>query len=142
MTFKINEGHQGGIIKLTNVVSMFNAGCKLNLEKIVQECENAEYKEEKFKRVEMKFKGFTDSPGSTALINSSGKINITGVKSEELAKEVGKTCVARLKEIGYDAQFNEFEIVNMYATYNFGFQINLMKLIFLVVKKWKISKIV
>ena len=43
MTFKINEGHQGGIIKLTNVVSMFNAGCKLNLEKIVQECENAEY---------------------------------------------------------------------------------------------------
>jgi len=44
MTFKINEGHQGGIIKLTNVVSMFNAGCKLNLKKIAQECENAEYK--------------------------------------------------------------------------------------------------
>jgi len=43
MTFKINEGHQGGIIKLTNVVSMFNAGCKLNLKKIAQECENAEY---------------------------------------------------------------------------------------------------
>ena len=44
MTFKTNEGHQGGIIKLTNVVSMFNAGCKLNLKKIAQECENAEYK--------------------------------------------------------------------------------------------------
>lgn len=128
MTFKANEGHQGGIIKLTNVVSMFNAGCKLNLKKIAQECEDAEYKEEKFIRVEMKFKGFTDSPGATALINSSGKINLTGVKSKELAKEVGKTCVARLKEIGYDAQFNEFEIVNMYATYNFGFKINLMKL--------------
>ena len=36
----------------------------------------------------MKFKGFADSPEATALINSSGKINLTGVKSEELAKEV------------------------------------------------------
>ena len=127
-TFKTNEGHQNGIIQLNNVVSTFNAGCELNLEKITQECENCQYKEKPFKRVKMKFKGYTDSPKATALINSSGIINITGVKSEDTSKEVGKTCVARLKEIGYDAQFNDFKLVNMYAAYNFGFKIDLKKL--------------
>ena len=64
---------------LQNVVATANLNCKkLDLRKIAQWCRNAEYNPSRFSAVIMRIR----NPKTTALIFSTGKIVITGAKSE------------------------------------------------------------
>lgn len=63
---------------LQNVVGTCEAGCQVDLKQVALKSRNAEYNPKKFSAVVMRIR----EPKTTALIFSSGKIVITGAKSE------------------------------------------------------------
>lgn len=65
-----------------NVVATVNLDCKLDLKEIALRARNAEYNPKRFAAVIMRIR----EPKSTALIFSSGKMVVTGSKSETDAK--------------------------------------------------------
>lgn len=67
-------------------MSTANLNCKLDLKKISQWCRNAEYNPSRFSAVIMRIR----DPRTTALIFSTGKIVITGAKSEYGARKAAK----------------------------------------------------
>lgn len=67
-------------------------------------------------------------PKTTALIFASGKMVITGAKSEDDAHLAARKFARLIQKLGFDAQFKEFEIQNMMGTCAAGFPIRLKKL--------------
>ena len=73
------KGHELPPPTLQNVVATANLNQKLNLRNIAQWCRNAEYNPKRFSAVIMRIR----EPRTTALIFSTGRIVITGAKSEQ-----------------------------------------------------------
>jgi len=69
--------------KLQNLVSTANLNCNLDLKDIAFKCRNAEFNPKRFAAVIMRMKQPTRT---TALIFKTGKMVITGAKSEQLSK--------------------------------------------------------
>ena len=65
--------------KLQNLVSTANLNCPLDLNEIAFKCRNAEYNPKRFAAVIMRMK---EPVRTTALIFKTGKMVITGAKSE------------------------------------------------------------
>ena len=65
---------------MQNLVSTANLNCVLDLKDIAVKCRNAEYNPKRFAAVIMRMKNPTRT---TALIFKTGKMVITGAKSEE-----------------------------------------------------------
>jgi len=82
--------HPSGIVPvLQNIVSTVNLSCKLDLKKIALGARNAEYNPKRFAAVIMRIR----DPKTTALIFASGKMVVTGAKSEVLARTAAlKVC--------------------------------------------------
>ena len=73
--------------ELQNIVSTANLGVTgLNLRDIALNCRNSEYNPKRFAAVIIRIR----DPKTTALIFSSGKMVITGAKSEELSRNAAK----------------------------------------------------
>mmetsp|Transcript_33131 Transcript_33131/g.81331 ORF Transcript_33131/g.81331 Transcript_33131/m.81331 type:complete len:178 (+) Transcript_33131:3221-3754(+) len=85
VALRIMKGNQI-IPDIQNVVSTVNLGIQLDLKRIALKTRNAEYNPRRFAAVVMRIR----DPKTTALIFSSGKMVITGAKSEETAKLGGK----------------------------------------------------
>ena len=64
---------------LQNIVATCNLGCDLELKTIAMHARNAEYNPKRFSAVIMRIR----DPKTTALIFRSGKMVVTGAKSEE-----------------------------------------------------------
>jgi transcription initiation factor TFIID TATA-box-binding protein len=63
---------------------------------------------------------------STALVFKSGKIVVTGSKSEELASIAAKRYAKVVKKIiNRKVEIGEFKVHNVVATADFGFEISL-----------------
>ena len=110
--------------KITNIVFKFNVGCKLNLKQISLVCENSEYNKTSINALKMKL----ENPRAKALIFNSGKIIVYGTKNEIDAKKAARKIVGILKNNGLKAKFEDFQIINMCATFDFGFKIHLTQL--------------
>ena len=107
---------------IQNVVSTANLSCKLNLRKIALSCKNAEFNPKRFAAVIMRIR----DPKTTALIFSSGKIVITGAKSEELSKDAAKKFAKAIKKIGNpEVNMVDFKIQNIVSSCDIGFRISL-----------------
>ena len=79
--------HASGIvIILQNVVATVNLGVTLDLQKIALKTRNAEFNPERFAAVIMRIR----EPKTTALIFSSGKVVVTGAKTEDDSKLAAK----------------------------------------------------
>jgi transcription initiation factor TFIID TATA-box-binding protein len=76
--------HQDPIIQ--NLVSTANLGCELDLKQINLKCGNTEYNPKRFAAVISRL----TEPRTTALIFKTGKMVITGAKSEELSREAAR----------------------------------------------------
>ena len=72
--------------ELQNIVSTANLGIPLDLKNIVLNCRNAEYNPRRFAAVIIRIR----EPKTTALIFSSGKMVITGAKSEDQSRNAAK----------------------------------------------------
>ena len=81
VTFRLAKANEI-IPDVQNVVSTVNLGIQLDLKRIALKARNAEYNPRRFAAVIMRIR----EPKTTALIFSSGKMVVTGAKSEETSK--------------------------------------------------------
>eukprot|EP01083_Nonionella_stella_P266928 902302_1 len=82
-----------------NVVATMNIQCQLDLKDIVTRSRNSEYNPKRFAAVIMRIR----EPKSTALIFKSGKIVITGAKSEDNAWIAGRKYARILQKLDFPA---------------------------------------
>jgi len=118
-------------IKIVNVVATANLSRALNLRTIALAARNAEFNPDRFNALVVRF----DKPSSTGLVFSSGKIVVTGVKSEADASMACKRIAAMVKKLGFEKavaanDLNEFKVQNIVAQSDLGFPIQLEHLAF------------
>lgn len=115
------DHHSGLVPTIQNIVSTVNLDCRLDLKRIALSARNAEYNPKRFAAVIMRIK----EPKTTALIFSSGKLVITGAKSEDKARLAARKFARVVEKIGYPVRFREFKIQNMVGSCDLGFPIRL-----------------
>ena len=107
--------------KLENIVSTLDLGCKLDLRKIALQAKNSEYNPKRFAAVIMRIQ----SPKTTALIFSSGKMVCTGAKTETDSRTAAMKYAKTIKKIGFDVRFKNFTIQNIVGSCAVEFRISL-----------------
>mmetsp|Transcript_24063 Transcript_24063/g.48597 ORF Transcript_24063/g.48597 Transcript_24063/m.48597 type:complete len:266 (-) Transcript_24063:2190-2987(-) len=124
MNFRLAKANEI-IPNVQNVVSTVSLGIQLDLKRIALKARNAEYNPRRFAAVIMRIR----DPKTTALIFSSGKMVITGAKSEEEAKTACKKYTRIIQRLGYGhAKFLDFRIQNIVASCDIRFPIRLESL--------------
>lgn len=116
---------ESGIIpKVHNVVSTVDIGCTLDLLQIALRLRNAEYNPKRFHAVVMRIL----EPRTAALIFRSGKIVVTGARSEAAAHLASRKYARLIQKLGFDVRFIDFKIQNMVASCDVKFPIQIEKL--------------
>ena len=110
--------------QIVNIVSMVNLRVPLNLKLIALKCRNSEYNPSRINAVIMRIK----EPKAAALIFNSGIITVLGARDKEKSKQAAKIFAKQIKNLGYEAKFSDFKIVNIVATCDLGFPIKLTQL--------------
>lgn len=112
----------GIVPDIQNVVATTNLDVKLDLKKIALRARNAEYNPKRFAAVIMRIR----EPKTTALIFSSGKIVVTGAKSERESSRASRKYAKIVHKLGYDdAKFKEFTVQNIVASCDVNFPVRL-----------------
>jgi len=107
---------------IQNVVATTNLGVQLDLKRIALRARNAEYNPKRFAAVIMRIR----DPKTTALIFSSGKIVVTGAKSERESQRASRKYAKIVYKLGYDkARFTEFTVQNIVASCDVYFPVRL-----------------
>eukprot|EP01083_Nonionella_stella_P315229 1138159_1 len=104
-----------------NVVATMNVACRLDLKEIVTRSRNSEYNPKRFAAVVMRIR----EPKSTALIFQTGKIVVTGARSEDKAWIAARKYARILQKLDFPAQFRDFKIQNIVGSCGLGFPIRL-----------------
>lgn len=104
-----------------NIMSTVNLGCKLDLKNIALRCRNVEYNPHRFPALIMRLR----EPRTTALIYSSGKMVVTGSKSEIESKTASRKFARIIQKLGYDAKLIDFQIQNVVGSTDMGYNLNL-----------------
>ena len=106
---------------LQNVVSTVTLDCRLDLTNIAQQTRCSEYNPKRFCAVIMRIR----EPKTTALIFSSGKMVVTGAKSEENSLLAARKFAKIIQRLGYEVKFTEFKIQNIVASCDIKFFLRL-----------------
>ena len=69
-------------------------------------------------------------PKTTSLIFASGKMVVTGAKSEEHSKHAAKKYARIIQKLGFAAKFSDFKIQNIVGSCDIKFPIRLEGLAF------------
>ncbi|KAM0678076.1 TATA-binding protein (TBP) [Binucleata daphniae] len=111
---------------LQNVVATVNLKCKLDLKQIALKAKNAEYNPKRFAAVIMRIR----DPKTTALIFASGKMVITGAKSEQASLLAARKFARIINKLGFQIEFAEYTIQNIVSSCDTKFNIRLEGLAF------------
>ncbi|KAM0687306.1 TATA-binding protein (TBP) [Conglomerata obtusa] len=111
---------------LQNVVATVNLKCKLDLKQIALKAKNAEYNPKRFAAVIMRIR----DPKTTALIFASGKMVITGAKSENASLIAARKFARIIHKLGFQIEFAEYTIQNIVSSCDTKFNIRLEGLAF------------
>ena len=96
----------------------------LNLKEICLKTNNCEYNRRYYDRLLIRLR----NPSVTVAVHTSGKLILTGAKSESLGR-IGLRRVGRLiQKIGYQITISDIKVVNIAGTYDFNTDFNLNKL--------------
>ncbi|ODQ67734.1 TATA-box binding protein [Nadsonia fulvescens var. elongata DSM 6958] len=121
------EGSASGIVPtLQNIVATVNLDCRLDLKTIALHARNAEYNPKRFAAVIMRIR----EPKTTALIFASGKMVVTGAKSEDDSKLAARKYARIIQKLGFNAKFMDFKIQNIVGSCDVKFPIRLEGLAF------------
>jgi len=90
-------------------VATVNLDCRLDLKTIALHARNAEYNPKRFAAVIMRIR----DPKTTALIFASGKMVVTGAKSEDDSKLASRKYARIIQKLGFNAKFTDFKIQSM-----------------------------
>ncbi|ELU44748.1 transcription initiation factor TFIID-1 [Rhizoctonia solani AG-1 IA] len=110
-----------GIVPTLNIVATVNLDCRLDLKTIALHARNAEYNPKRFAAVIMRIR----DPKTTALIFASGKMVVTGAKSEDDSRLASRKYARIVQKLGFDAKFSEFKIQNIVGSCDVKFPIRL-----------------
>lgn len=113
------------MMKLQNIVATTNLGLELDLKKIALTARNAEYNPKRFSAVIVRIR----DPKTTALIFASGKMVITGAKTEHDSRLAARKYARIVQKIGFAARFLEFKIQNMVSSCDVRFPVRLEGLV-------------
>ncbi|PIL30576.1 hypothetical protein GSI_07276 [Ganoderma sinense ZZ0214-1] len=111
----------GIVPTLQNIVATVNLDCRLDLKTIALHARNAEYNPKRFAAVIMRIR----DPKTTALIFASGKMVVTGAKSEDDSRLASRKYARIVQKLGFDAKFSEFKIQNIVGSCDVKFPIRL-----------------
>ncbi|KAI1172074.1 TATA-box-binding protein [Nemania sp. FL0916] len=106
---------------LQNIVATVNLDCRLDLKTIALHARNAEYNPKRFAAVIMRIR----DPKTTALIFASGKMVVTGAKSEDDSKLASRKYARIIQKLGFNAKFTDFKIQNIVGSCDIKFPIRL-----------------
>ncbi|XRB20425.1 transcription initiation factor TFIID TATA-box-binding protein [Pseudoscourfieldia marina] len=100
--------HPSGIVpNIDNVVAQFSLGCEVDLKQVTLHAKNCEYNPKRYPAVVSRIR----EPHSTACIFASGKVNVTGTKSEADAKRAATKFAKNVKKADYAASVNDFRVI-------------------------------
>jgi len=116
----------GIVPTLQNIVATVNLDCRLDLKTIALHARNAEYNPKRFAAVIMRIR----EPKTTALIFASGKMVVTGAKSEDDSKLASRKYARIIQRLGFNAKFTDFKIQNIVGSCDVKFPIRLEGLAF------------
>lgn len=111
----------GIVPTLQNIVATVNLDCRLDLKTIALHARNAEYNPKRFAAVIMRIR----DPKTTALIFASGKMVVTGAKSEEQSRLASRKYARIIQKLGFQAKFQDFKIQNIVGSCDVKFPIRL-----------------
>ncbi|KTW31704.1 TATA-box-binding protein [Pneumocystis jirovecii RU7] len=114
-------GVSGIVPTLQNIVATVNLDCRLDLKTIALHARNAEYNPKRFAAVIMRIR----EPKTTALIFASGKMVVTGAKSEDDSKLASRKYARIIQKLGFNAKFTDFKIQNIVGSCDVRFPIRL-----------------
>eukprot|EP00523_Entomoneis_sp_CCMP467_P010561 CAMPEP_0168736946 /NCGR_PEP_ID=MMETSP0724-20121128/10126_1 /TAXON_ID=265536 /ORGANISM="Amphiprora sp., Strain CCMP467" /LENGTH=246 /DNA_ID=CAMNT_0008784167 /DNA_START=21 /DNA_END=761 /DNA_ORIENTATION=- len=115
------------LIRIQNISSTANLGIRLDLKKIALKCRNTEFNPRRFAAVIMRLR----EPRATALIFSTGKMVVTGVKSSHNANLAAKKFACIIERVGFKPnEFVDFKVQNIVGTADLGFPIRLEGLVY------------
>ncbi|KAI8322798.1 TBP-domain-containing protein [Martensiomyces pterosporus] len=114
-------GVAGIVPTLQNIVATVNLDCRLDLKTIALHARNAEYNPKRFAAVIMRIR----EPKTTALIFASGKMVVTGAKSEDDSKLAARKYARIVQKLGFPAKFTDFKIQNIVGSCDVKFPIRL-----------------
>lgn len=115
------------LIRIQNIASTANLGVRLDLKKIALKCRNTEFNPRRFGAVIMRLR----EPRATALIFSSGKMVVTGVKSTHNATLAAKKFAYIVERVGFQpSDIIDFKVQNIVGTADCGFPIRLEGLVY------------
>ncbi|KAJ7173776.1 TBP-domain-containing protein [Mycena filopes] len=112
---------EGIVPTLQNIVATVNLDCRLDLKTIALHARNAEYNPKRFAAVIMRIR----DPKTTALIFASGKMVVTGAKSEDDSRLASRKYARIVQKLGFEAKFSEFKIQNIVGSCDVRFPIRL-----------------
>ncbi|SGY62046.1 BQ5605_C007g04645 [Microbotryum silenes-dioicae] len=119
-------GVHGIVPTLQNIVSTVNLDCRLDLKTIALHARNAEYSPKRFAAVIMRIR----EPKTTALVFASGKVVVTGAKSEDDSRLAARKYARIIQKLGFEAKFQDFKIQNIVGSCDVKFPIRLEGLAF------------
>ena len=96
-------------------------GTTLDLKKIAMHARNAEYNPKRFSAVVMRIR----EPRTTALIFNSGKMVVTGAKSEDASRLAARKYARIIQKLGFTVRFADFKIQNLVGSADVHFAIHL-----------------
>lgn len=115
------QGGSGLTPTLQNIVATVNLSCRLDLKTIALHARNAEYNPKRFAAVIMRIR----EPKTTALIFASGKMVVTGAKSEADSKLASRKYARIIQKLGFNAKFTDFKIQNIVGSCDVKFPVRL-----------------
>lgn len=116
------ENSASGIIPtLQNIVATVNLSARLDLKTIALHARNAEYNPKRFAAVIMRIR----EPKTTALVFASGKMVVTGAKSEDDSRLASRKYARIIQKLGFNAKFTDFKIQNIVGSCDIKFPIRL-----------------
>lgn len=116
------ENVGSGIVPtLQNIVATVNLSARLDLKTIALHARNAEYNPKRFAAVIMRIR----EPKTTALVFASGKMVVTGAKSEDDSRLASRKYARIIQKLGFNAKFTDFKIQNIVGSCDIKFPIRL-----------------
>ncbi|GEM10600.1 transcription initiation factor TFIID TATA-box-binding protein [Rhodotorula toruloides] len=114
-------GVNGIVPTLQNIVATVNLECKLDLKTIALHARNAEYNPKRFAAVIMRIR----EPKTTALVFASGKVVVTGAKSEDDSRLAARKYARIIQKLGFETKFTDFKIQNIVGSCDVKFPVRL-----------------
>ncbi|CAG2105286.1 unnamed protein product [Medioppia subpectinata] len=121
---KAINGVEGMDLVLQNVVSSVDMGRELDLKQITKLCLNSEYNPKRLNAMIVRIR----KPRTTSLMFKSGKMVVTGARSEHLARVAARKFARIVQHFYPDIHFRDFRIVNMVAYCDIQWQLELERI--------------